>query len=84
MCVRVQWGWDNPDVAWLGGLFFFMPLSVSPSVLGPVGQPRHVLLMVMAEPNRINFFQAFGNIKSVDISLAKASYMAKHKSGVKK
>ena len=70
-------------MAWLEGLFFSTPLSVSPSVLGPVGQPRHVLLMVVAEPNHINFFQAFGNIKSVDISLAKASYMAKRKAGVK-
>lgn len=39
---------------------------------------------VTAQANHINSFEAFGDIKFVDIPLAKASHMAKHKSGVGK
>ena len=64
-----RWG-----LAWAFVLFLFVP--VSRAVLGPVDLSWHVLLMVVAEPSHINSFQAFGDIKSVDISLAKASHMA--------
>lgn len=70
-----MWGWDNPDGAWLGHLFRSTPLSASLFILGPVDQTEHILLMVMTEP-----FQAFGNIKSVDMPLAEASHIAMHKS----
>lgn len=69
---KSRWG-----LVWGFVLFYAF---VSASVLGPVGKPRHVLLMVM-ELNHRNFFQAFEDIKSVDISLAKASHVAKSTSG---
>lgn len=68
---KSRWG-----LVWGFVLFYAF---VSASVLGPVGKPRHVLTVM--ELNHRNFFQAFGDIKSVDISLAKASHVAKSTSG---
>lgn len=78
MCARVSG--DGKIQMGLGlGVCSVLCLCLA-SVLGPVGKPRHVLLTVM-ELNHRNFFQAFGDIKSVDISLAKASHVAKSTSG---
>lgn len=78
-CVRGSVGMGKSRWGLVWGFVLFYAF-VSASVLGPVGKPRHVLLTVM-ELNHRNFFQAFGDIKSVDISLAKASHVAKSTSG---